>query len=139
MSAEQNAQTARTVYEAWNDRDFDRGLAKASEDVTAMVMSANLELRGREGYRRFMQGWATAFPDAQVEITRIVADENSAVVEFVGRGTHDGPLKTPNGEIPPTGKPIHIPFCDVLEFQDGEIIRIRNYFDTGMMLKQMGL
>src|SRR5690348_11060259 len=101
MPAEENARIARSAYELWNARDFDGGVALATPDVEVVNVATGHTHRGESGLREFLQGWATAFPDAQVEVTNVVADDRGAVTEFTGRGTHTGPLVTPAGEIPP--------------------------------------
>jgi predicted ester cyclase len=55
--------------------------------------------------------------------------------EFIGRGTHRGDLMG----IAPTGRPIHIPVCEVLELRDGKIYREREYIDMAYLLTQLGV
>jgi hypothetical protein len=54
-------------------------------------------------------------------------------------GKHAGVLKTPSGDIPPTGRAIELPFCEVYRFQGGKISACNLYFDTGTLLRQLGL
>src|SRR6185437_2649919 len=96
-------------------------------------------LHGPQGLRQFLQGWATAFPDSVVETTRVVADEQGAAMEFIGRGTMTGPLGGPMGEIPPTGKSVAVLFAQVLEMRQGKVARARLYFDGMGMLIQLGV
>jgi len=60
-------------------------------------------------------------------------------MEFIGRGTQTGPLATPGGAIPPTGRRVEIQFAQILTFRDGKIARARLYFDAAGMLQQLGL
>ena len=86
-----------------------------------------------------MQGFKTAFPDCTVNLTKQIATENYVVSEFVARGTHKGPLVGPGGEIPATGRSIDYPVCEVWEFKDGKLFRLRNYFDSATLLQQLGV
>ena len=86
-----------------------------------------------------MQGWATAFPDSVTETTFVVATEDGGAMEFRGRGTHNGPLQSPAGDIPPTGRRVDVPFSQVLEVQQGKIRRARLYFDSMSLLQQLGV
>jgi steroid delta-isomerase-like uncharacterized protein len=95
--------------------------------------------RGPEGARQFLQGWATAFPDSQVETTTVVADDETAAMEFVGRGTHTGPLVSPAGDIPATGQRVETPFAQVMRIHDGKVTQARLYFDLGTILRQLGV
>jgi steroid delta-isomerase-like uncharacterized protein len=139
MSAQDNANLARSLYEGFNARDFDRAAASISEDSEILNVPLGVTLRGLEGNRQFQQGWATAFPDSKVEITNLIATDDYVVVEFTGRGTHTGPLAGPTGTIPATGRPLTLPFVDIHHIQNGKIVRSRTYYDVMGMMQQLGL
>jgi steroid delta-isomerase-like uncharacterized protein len=135
----QTATIARTVYEAFNDRDFDRVLPLIAEDAEWVNVPTDERFEGPEGVRRDLEQWANAFPDGRVEITNVHGFDGGAVVEFTGRGTNTGPLATPAGEQPATGRAVELEFCDVMEIRDGKIVRGRSYFDMASMMRQLGL
>ena len=60
-------------------------------------------------------------------------------MEFRGIGTHTGPLATPMGVIPPTGRRVDFPLCDVWEVRDGKVVSTHNYFDVMSLLGQLGI
>ena len=134
-----NTEIARTLYDAYNSRNFERSMALADPDVKWLNLSTGQTFEGKEGLLAYMTGWATAFPDSKVNILNMTADEDTIVTEFAGRGTHDGVLATPAGDIPPTGRPIDVPFCEVLRVKDGKIVEGRIYFDSATMLRQLGV
>lgn len=136
---EDNASIAASLLEMWNDRAFDQLARLAADDIECVNVPFNTTYRGANGYREFMQGWATAFPDGRAEIRRVTADENGAAVEYTGRGTHTGPLVTPTGTIPPTGRAGELDLCDVVEIQQGRVRRVRSYYDTATLLRQLGV
>ncbi len=138
--AVENALLGRRLYEElWNARDFDGMLRHASADIECLEVATNTARQGHEGYRAFAEGWATAFPDARVEIRRVIANDNGVVVEFVGHGTHTGPLVGPAGTIPPTGRRAELSLCDVLEIEEGQVRRVRSYYDMATLMRQLGL
>ena len=94
---------------------------------------------GAEGFKQYMQNWIDAFSDASTEITAIHAGDDFAVVEFTVRGTHDGTLRSPAGEVPPTGRVTENRFCEVLHIENGKISRSRTYLDMATMMAQLGL
>jgi steroid delta-isomerase-like uncharacterized protein len=137
--ASTNARLARRLYEElWNNRDFDGMARSASDDVESIQVPGNVTARGRDGYRQMAEAWAAAFPDGRVEITRVIADDSTAVVEFVGRGRHTGPLAHPEGAIAPTNRDAELSMCDVLEIRDGLVRRVRSYFDSATLMRQLG-
>jgi steroid delta-isomerase-like uncharacterized protein len=134
-----NAAVARAFNHAYNARDWDAAVALTTADVELVNVATGQTFTGSDGVRQFLQGWATAFPDSQVETTNVVGDEHGAAMEFVGRGAQTGPLQSPAGEIPPTGRSVDIPFCQMLAMRDGKIAQARLYFDLTTMLRQLGL
>ncbi|MDQ3929522.1 MAG: ester cyclase [Chloroflexota bacterium] len=139
MSAQDNERTVAQFNETFNARDWEAAVALCTPDVELVTVPTGRSGYGAEGVRQFLQGWAAAFPDSRVETTKIIADDHSAMLEFTGAGTHGGPLQTPNGDIPPTGRQVAVQFCQILELRDGKIARARLYFDSMSMLGQLGL
>jgi steroid delta-isomerase-like uncharacterized protein len=134
-----NAALVRDVHAAWNRRDFDRIIALASPEVEWVMMPTGQKFRGLDGMRQYSQGWATGFPDGRTKEVNLIAGDNGAVIEFIGSGTHTGPLMSPAGEIPPTGKRVEMPFCEVFRIKNGKIVGGAIYFDMATMLQQLGL
>jgi steroid delta-isomerase-like uncharacterized protein len=134
-----NATLARSLYEAFNNRDFDRLAESMAPEGTITMVGSGQTLRGPEGSRQYNTMWDTAFPDGMVTVDRVIAQGDHVVVEFTGRGTHTGTLTTPAGDIPATGRSVTLQFLDVLEFTDGKVASQRTYFDTGSMMAQLGI
>jgi len=59
-------------------------------------------------------------------------------LEITWRGTHTGPLQTPGGALPPSGRKMEIRACQVVEVADGRVNAIRHYFDMATLLQQLG-
>lgn len=129
----------RTIYDAYNERNFDKATAVVSEQFELLEIPSNTSYRGRAGLKQVLNRWATAFPDSKVEILRIVPSADHSVVEFLARGVHRGVLETPQGPIAPTNQKLEMRFCDVIDHRDGKIVAIRTYYDVAGMLKQLGL
>lgn len=139
MSVQDNEALARASHESFNERDYDRADELAAEDLEWLNVATGETLHGREALKQFQQGWAGAFPDSRTEVTGVYAGEDFAVVEFVGRGTHEGPLKSPAGEIPATNRSVEVRFCEVYRIRDGKISSGHTYFDLATMMAQLGL
>jgi len=139
MSVSENASLAQRWNDAFNQRDWETQAAMTAEHGTIVNMATGETLHGPEGAKQSSQVWASAFPDAQVETTNIVADEHGAVVEFIGRGTQTGPLPTPAGVIPPSGRPVELRFCSVNRIENGKVTEARLYFDVLGLMQQLGV
>ncbi len=138
MSAQNNIHLARTFYDAFNARELDRAAPVLSEDYELLNIPLGITFRGLEGYKQFQQGWATGFPNGKIELTNIVATDDQVVVEYVGRGTHNGPLSGPKGTIAATGRAVALSLVDVHHVKNGKIVRSRSYYDVLSLLQQLG-
>ena len=134
-----NADTLRALADAFNSRDFDRARELVSDDLEFVDLAMGVTIQGVDGFIGYAQSWATAFSDMQLETRAVVSDERYASGEFVGRGTHDGTLPTPNGDVPATGRRIEAPFVWFAEFDHGKITGVRDYYNALTLMAQLGL
>ncbi|MCW2768617.1 MAG: hypothetical protein JWR27_50 [Aeromicrobium sp.] len=135
----ENADLARRVHEAWNERNFDEIAEVTAPDATITIVGSGDIFTGVDGARAYNMMWANGFPDGEVTVDRVIESGDHVVVEFTGRGTHTGTLVTSMGEIPATGRSLTLELCDVMEFKDGKVRSQKTYFDTGSMMAQLGL
>jgi steroid delta-isomerase-like uncharacterized protein len=134
-----NIAIARTIYEAFNARDFDRGLAVIADHAVWLDVPTGTTFRGPAEFRRNYEQWFTKFPDGECEVVHAVAAGDEVVVECIDHGTNTGPMETPYGVFPPTGRRIKLPFCDIFRIEDGKITEGRSYFNFAEVLSQLGL
>lgn len=135
MATLDNAAIIREVQRAWNEKDLDRFASFATADARMTNVPFGVKLP----FREYGQIWATAFPDGQIELVNIVAQGDLVMTEFTGRGTHTGVLRTPTGEIAPTGRRVEMPFAETYRLRNGKITEGKLYFDSATMLTQLGL
>ena len=128
MANEDDIALVRSLFERFNAGDLDGAAALATDDFELVDMAAGQTFTGPAGLREWLATFRTALPDATTEIVHVIADGGRVAFEHVGRGTHDGPLATPSGEIPPTG-----------EVRDGRLARMTAYYDSATLLRQLGL
>ncbi len=140
MSAQENAALARKLYQLFNEGKLEDALALATDNVHVDLVPFGQTFHGREGFMQFMGGFKGAFPDLTITVTNQVAVDDSVVSECTWTGTHTGPLMTPQGAIPPTGKKVvGGRFCEVWSVKNGKLTSIVNYQDAASWLRQLGL
>jgi predicted ester cyclase len=61
------------------------------------------------------------------------------VLELTWKGTHQGPLQTPQGSIAATGKRIEVRACAVVQIAGEKARSQRHYFDMATLLQQLGV
>lgn len=98
-------------------------------------------LTGRQAIRDAKAPLVAAFPDATFKTRTLLANESTVVVEGVLSATNTGVLEfEPGQQLPPTGRPIEIPYVWVIELDaDGLIAAERDYFDTAFLLRQLNV
>ena len=139
MSAQDNAVLARRIYQLFNDEKIDDVLALTTEDIEANLIPFGQTFQGREGFMNFMMGFKGAFPDLKITVTNQVATDDQVVSEFTARGTHTGPLLTPAGELPPTGRKVDFIVCEVWRIKNGKLASLHNYQDAASLMRQLGV
>jgi predicted ester cyclase len=97
------------------------------------------DLHSAAEWVEFTRGFATAAPDCKHTITHVIQDGERFAVQGHWTGTHTGPLATPMGEVPATGRTITLPFCTVGTLRDGRLAAAHVYLDQLSMLAQLGL
>jgi steroid delta-isomerase-like uncharacterized protein len=140
MSAQTNREIIKRHFDAVNARTTAQVAGDLNTpDAVWTSVPAGASFHGPDGYQQFISVWLTAFPDAKVEVKNIAAGDDFAVAQFIGRGTHRGPLKTPAGELPATGKPMAVEFCEVYALKGNRIAGCQLYFDAMGLMKQLGV
>lgn len=139
MSKQANIELARIIYDRFSRNDFEGVLELATDDWEGVLHHAGMTFQGKEGFMQFMQGFKGAFPDIAIEVQNQVATDTQIVSEITARGTHTGPLLTPAGAIPATGRVVDFIVCEVWEVRDGKVAKLRNYQDGAAIMRQIGL
>ncbi len=73
------------------------------------------------------------------ELYNLYVSGDRVIVELSLNGTHKGPLEMPAGTIPPTGKEIHAPCCDVFFLEKGKVKSFHCYTAATVLLGQLGV
>jgi steroid delta-isomerase-like uncharacterized protein len=131
---------AEKVQDAFDNQDMAALAQLYAEDAT-MIMSGEPEpIQGREAIERTVSAVFRAMPDYSAEFTLILISGNYIVFEGVSQGTFTGPLASPEGDIPPTGKSVKNKVAFIAKVNaDGLIEEDRTYYDTADFMRQLGL
>jgi steroid delta-isomerase-like uncharacterized protein len=134
--------TAREAFQkgtdTFNAHDID-GFADVLADDVVFEAPGGMRGEGKTACVEFYGSWFTAFPDAHVEVHRLHVIDDVAVEEGTFTGTHDGVLRSPMGDVPPTGRSVRVDYIQVLRFRDGKHSSFNLMFDRLLMLEQLGL
>ncbi len=126
---------AREMVDAINRNDMSRYRELLHPDYSYRSGDGQVQ-RGQDAGVAIVQMYRTAFPDDMaLDVQRIHTAGDTAIIEFIGKGTHRGEL----AGIAPTGRKIEMPVITVLEMRDGKVHTEREYMDSAYLMQQLGV
>jgi len=133
-----NEATIRKAYQVAEDKDVAGWVNSFTKDGTFTDQSIGVTYRG-EALGHTVEVYAAAFPDMHRELYRFFEVGDTVIVELALQGTHKGSLALPSGTIPPTGKRMDAPCCDVFRLKNGKIESFNCYPSGTIILGQLGV
>jgi steroid delta-isomerase-like uncharacterized protein len=131
---------ANGFIQAFDDADWDRLAQLFAPDCVYDEVGSGRRIEGRQAIVVLNQGWKAAWPDCRGRVINAIDSDAGAMIEVFWDGTHTGPLATPQGEIPPTGRAFsQFPTCLVFAVNGGAIRGCRHYFDILSLLQAIGV
>lgn len=126
---------ARSYFEALARRDATAMGEHWSEEGVADIVPLGV-LRGPDEIAGFFGGLFAAIPDVETKVSRVVAREGEAAVEWRMSGRFTGAAFE---GVDPTGGRIELRGMDLLEFEDGRIRANTAYYDGMSFARQIGM
>ncbi len=123
--------------DAINAHDADAIGALYADD--GVLSDPSGEFRGPEAIVQYWERFFTAFPDMNGRDEFTAESGDTAINEWSFSGTNSGPMETPEGTIPATGKRMTLRGCDALTVREGRIQSHRAYYDQLAFMTQLGL
>lgn len=132
-----NREIVETMWRLLETNRLDR-LEEVFAGDGVVRMPGQPELRGLDTIRGALGAYFEAFPDMKHEVVGTVESGDTIAVQLRVRGTHKGPMRTPKGTLPPSGKPLDLESCDVVRVHDGKIVAWQGYYDNVAMMTAVG-
>jgi steroid delta-isomerase-like uncharacterized protein len=132
---------ARQYVEAINRKDPAGFAALFAQDAVLHDPFFPEPTKGRDAVQSMIEGILKAFPDMAWELVGDpIAAPGRAALVVAARGTNDGPLAMPAGEVPPTGKSVSYESAVMWSLDaEGLIVEEHSYFDATGVAVQLGL
>ena len=111
---------------AWLDSE---AVADDFEWVMATPLEGKSVWRGREEYVEFIRTWTDEFQDWSIRVERLIDAGDDRVVALIRQSAM--------GKA--SGVPVELNMGQVSEFEDGRLIRVRNYLSHAEALEAAGL
>jgi steroid delta-isomerase-like uncharacterized protein len=139
MSDQDMLRIAEDNLNAFNAGDWERMKATLAPDSVYDELATQRRVEGADKIIEVNQSWKQAFPDAHGTLTSSQAAGNVVIQEITWAGTNRGPMETPTGMMPATGRPVSIRAAMISTFDGDRIKETHHYFDMMSMLDQLGV
>lgn len=99
---------------------FDKHNPDVAEELLSpslLFHNAGSEIRGHEGWRAFVEGWLTGFPDLSLAVDFSIAEEDRVLLHWRAQGTQSGEFRG----TPPTGRRITASGLTLIRSSGGKI------------------
>ncbi len=127
----------KELVAAWNAHDAQRVVAiYATDAVVEEAVLGSPVRRGSDEITAWVEANFAALPDLRIEPRAGYVTDDRAVLEWVYTGTYTGQFP---GLPPGTGQAVSFPGVSVYHLQDGQIVHDTLYYDSALLLSQLGL
>jgi hypothetical protein len=120
--------------------DLDAFIAFQAPDATWHTPSG--DVHGHDELRAWLSPWINGFPtERHHQIDRVVELDGTIYCQGVFHGVNEGPMETPEGTLPATGKPVAIPFALIVDIdaEGRHATEVSLYLDQLGFLGQLGV
>jgi steroid delta-isomerase-like uncharacterized protein len=140
MSAEDRGAraVAADFIDAFNQADWERFRSQLADDAVYEEAGTGRRVEGADPYVELCKGWRRALPDCRGTIRSELADGPLVAQEIVWEGTHDGPLETPAGALPASGRRVDVGASVWYRFDGDRIAEVHHHLDVLALLEQVG-
>lgn len=129
------------LIQAIEDKDLEAFSRLYAESAVMHEPLLEQPARGRDEITRGEASLMHAFSDLEVRVRNVSANASLMVAEVLMTAVNDGPLDLGDSELTPTGRRIEVPMVWVFDLdpESGQILEERDYFDTALIFRQLGL
>lgn len=133
-------QEARQSIDLFNKGKIDDWMKTVAEDAELVTPLAGT-IKGRDAIKGWFTEMRQTFPDAHIDVHKMIAEGNTIAIEYTFTGTNKGPMRLPTGDsIPATNRTLTGPSMDIAVVDDnGRLKSLHQYFDTAKAMQQLGL
>ena len=132
---QRNLRTFADVHRYWNTGDVEGVLAFYDDEIRWSNIALDEVYEGKAAVGEFLSALFRALPDLVFSTADEIVVGDNAAEKWTIRGTHRGTLFG----LPPTGRRVEIRGVSMLVMRDGRFLRDEFFFDTGAVLRQVGL
>jgi predicted ester cyclase len=128
-------ETALAAFNAFIAHDVDAIIANWHPEGIQDWVPLGI-FRGHAEMRELFSGLFASMPDGQMAMEGHLADERRCIINWRLRGVNEG---APFMGIEPTGREIELRGVDIMEVEDGLVVRNTVYYDGAAFARGLGM
>jgi ketosteroid isomerase-like protein len=139
---EEMAQRYQDCWGMFNAKKWDDFKGCYAKDAVSTQPGAGMpDATGVDDIVAALQAQDASFPDQAGALQLVLQNKGDTVGIAVITGTNSGPMKTPQGDVPPTKKKIGLVIGHEIEFDKAGALAVKetSFGDMGTMLSQLGV
>jgi steroid delta-isomerase-like uncharacterized protein len=126
---------ARILLEdPWRGK-LDEALELVGDDYVGHVPGMSEPIRGKDGFREFVNMYLTGFPDSALTVDHQLAEGEFVASRWTARGTNTGELMG----MPATGKQVTVEGITYARIADGKTREAWVSWDSLSLMQQLGI
>jgi steroid delta-isomerase-like uncharacterized protein len=130
-TADRDATIAEKWIAAWNSHSPEKMLPVFTDDVLYEDVAFGEVSHGSAELRKFAASEFDGVPDLELKLLRANVQSGHGTIEWVFSGTDKGVFNT--------GKKFSVRGVSVIDVRDGKISRSVDFYDSGTIMRQVGL
>lgn len=124
MTERENEQTVRGWFEAYNRRDIDTMMGLCADDCIAIYPT--LREYDKNAWRQDLAVEVRAFPDAEVRLLSLIAQDEQVAAEFSWKAAQKGEYRG----NPPDNQTYQFPCVLIFDLEQAKLKSVRYYWNT---------
>jgi len=133
-SPDQIRRLVHELYTAWSLHQPERIDLIFTDDAVYEDVAGGQIVRGKEAIKQLLRAAYAWAPDFRVAMKSLIVADDTAAAEWVSEGIQTGPI----GELPASGNSFQLRGASILNFQNGKIAKVTDYYDMVTFLRQLG-
>ena len=142
MQERSTAEANKALVRRWFEEVWNKGRAEAIEEMFAadgiahgLSYDAENPLQGPADFKPFHATFRGAFPDIEVIVEDLIAEDDKVAVRCSVRGKHTGD----HLGVAASNAPVDFTGVSIVRIKDGKIVEAWNNFDFMRMNRQIGI
>lgn len=134
----------RQFHVNYSNNEVEKNGALVDENILVLVNGGSenrvngATYKGRRAFVDWLKGDKVVFPDGKITDQEVVVSGNKAAIRFTLEGTQKGPIPTPNGPIPASGRKVIIQATEFFTFNSsGKLVHLETLTNDLGLISQI--